>query len=120
MNSADTINIADQAIAATYKRFPVVFSKGRAATLWNPEGDAFIDFVAGIAVCNLGHAHPGVARAVAQQAQKLLHVSNLYYTLPQTQLAAWLVENSFVVRVFFCTSGAVANEAAIILCRKYF
>jgi len=120
MNSADTINIADQAIAATYKRFPVVFSKGRAATLWNPEGDAFIDFVAGIAVCNLGHAHPGVARAVAQQAQKLLHVSNLYYTLPQTQLAAWLVENSFADRVFFCNSGAEANEAAIKLCRKYF
>jgi acetylornithine/N-succinyldiaminopimelate aminotransferase len=120
MNSADTVKTADSAIAATYKRFPIVFSKGREATLWNPEGDAFIDFVAGIAVCNLGHSHPGVARAVAQQAEQLLHVSNLYYTIPQTKLAAWLVRNSFADRVFFCNSGAEANEAAIKLCRKYF
>jgi acetylornithine/N-succinyldiaminopimelate aminotransferase len=120
MNSADIVKTADSAIAATYKRFPIVFSKGREATLWNPEGDAFIDFVAGIAVCNLGHSHPGVARAVAQQAEQLLHVSNLYYTIPQTKLAAWLVRNSFADRVFFCNSGAEANEAAIKLCRKYF
>ena len=120
MNSIDTMQTADQAIAATYKRFPVVFSKGKGITLWNPEGDAFKDFVAGIAVCNLGHAHPGVARAVARQAEQLLHVSNLYYSLPQTQLAAWLVKNSFADRVFFCNSGAEANEAAIKLSRKYF
>jgi len=120
MNSAETMHTADQVIAATYKRFSVVFSKGKGATLWNPEGDAFTDFVAGIAVCNLGHAHPGVARAVAQQAEQLLHVSNLYYSLPQTQLAAWLVNNSFANRVFFCNSGAEANEAAIKLSRKYF
>ena len=120
MKSADTVTTADQCIAATYKRFPVVFSKGMGATLWNPEGDAFTDFVAGIAVCNLGHAHPGVARAVARQAEQLLHVSNLYYTVPQTRLAAWLVKNSFADRVFFCNSGAEANEAAIKLCRKYF
>ena len=120
MNSIDTMKTADQAIAATYKRFPVAFSKGKGTTLWNPEGDAFTDFVAGIAVCNLGHAHPGVARAVARQAEQLLHVSNLYYTLPQTQLAAWLVNNSFADRVFFCNSGAEANEAAIKLSRKYF
>lgn len=120
MNSAETMQIADQVIAATYKRFPVVFSKGKGVTLWNPEGDAFKDFVAGIAVCNLGHAHPGIARAVAQQAEQLLHVSNLYYSLPQTQLASWLVKNSFADRVFFCNSGAEANEAAIKLSRKYF
>jgi len=120
MNSAETMQIADQVIAATYKRFPVVFSKGKGVTLWNPEGDAFKDFVAGIAVCNLGHAHPGIARAVAQQAEQLLHVSNLYYSLPQTQLASWLVKNSLADRVFFCNSGAEANEAAIKLSRKYF
>lgn len=120
MNSAETVKIADQDIAATYKRFPLVFSKGRGATLWTPEGDAFTDFVAGIAVCNLGHAHPGIAQAVAQQAEQLLHVSNLFYTIPQTQLAAWLVKNSFADRVFFCNSGAESNEAAIKLCRKYF
>ncbi|MBW2177169.1 MAG: acetylornithine transaminase [Deltaproteobacteria bacterium] len=120
MNSAETMKTADSVITATYKRFPVVFSKGRGATLWDPEGRAFLDFVAGIAVCNLGHSHPGVARAVAEQAKNLLHVSNLYYTVPQTRLAAWLVGNSFADRVFFCNSGAEANEAAIKLCRKYF
>jgi acetylornithine aminotransferase len=120
MNSIDTKKTADQAIAATYKRFPVVFSKGKGVTLWSPEGDAFTDFVAGIAVCNLGHAHPKVAQAVARQAEQLLHVSNLYYSVPQTQLAAWLVKNSFADRVFFCNSGAEANEAAIKLSRKYF
>jgi acetylornithine aminotransferase len=76
--------------------------------------------VAGIAVCNLGHAHPRVSAAVSRQAETLLHVSNLYYTLPQVDLAAWLVENSFADRVFFGNSGAEANEAAIKLARRYF
>ena len=120
MNSDKTIKTADSVIAATYKRFPLVFSKGQGATLWNPEGRAYTDFIAGIAVCNLGHAHPAVAEALARQAEQLLHVSNLYYTVPQTQLAAWLVAHSFADRVFFCNSGAEANEAAIKLCRKYF
>jgi acetylornithine aminotransferase len=79
-----------------------------------------MDFVAGIAVCNLGHAHPGIAEAVANQARQLVHVSNLYYTTPQIVLAEWLVEHSFADRVFFCNSGAEANEAAIKLARKYF
>ena len=76
--------------------------------------------MAGIAVCNLGHAHPRVSAAVSRQAETLLHVSNMYYTLPQVDLAAWLVENSFADRVFFGNSGAEANEAAIKLARRYF
>lgn len=110
---------ADAVLAKTYKRFPVVLEKGRGSTLIDTHGCNYTDFVAGIAVCNLGHAHPAVARALTEQAQALWHVSNLYYTKPQVELAAWLVENSFADRVFFCNSGAEANEAAIKLARKY-
>jgi acetylornithine aminotransferase len=111
---------ADTVFANTYKRFPLVIEKGRGATLWDTEGRSYTDFVAGIAVCNLGHAHPAVNAALAAQMEKLYHVSNLYYTVPQTELAATLVENSFADRAFFCNSGAEANEAAIKLARKYF
>ena len=120
METSKTINKADQVIAKTYKRFPIVITKGKEATLWDSEGRSYTDFVAGIAVCNLGHAHPDIARALSDQAKKLLHVSNLYYTSPQTELASLLVEKSFADRVFFCNSGAEANEAAIKLARKYF
>ena len=111
---------ADRVIFDTYKRFSVVFTRGRGCTLEDTEGRTYTDFVAGIAVCNLGHAHEGVAEAVSAQAERLVHVSNLYYTEPQTELAAWLVERSFADRVFFCNSGAEANEAAIKLARKYY
>ena len=116
----DTIRKADEVIAATYKRFPLVLTKGEGCMVWDADGRSYLDFLAGIAVCNLGHAHPGVAKAVSSQAQTLVHVSNLYYTIPQTEVAARLVENSFADRVFFCNSGAEANEAAIKLARKYF
>ena len=118
--SAELMQRADQVMAATYKRFPVALEKGRGCKLWDTEGRVYTDFVAGIAVCNLGHAHPRISAAISRQAQTLLHVSNLYYTLPQVDLAAWLVENSFADRVFFGNSGAEANEAAIKLARKYF
>jgi acetylornithine/N-succinyldiaminopimelate aminotransferase len=111
---------ADRVIAATYKRFPVVLKRGQGCTLWDTQGRSYTDFVAGIAVCNLGHAHPRIAEAVARQAKKLVHVSNLYYTIPQTELARLLVEKSFADRVFFANSGAEANEAAIKLARKVF
>jgi acetylornithine/N-succinyldiaminopimelate aminotransferase len=111
---------ADGAMATTYKRTPVVFSRGIGCTLWDTEGRSYLDFVAGIAVCNLGHAHPAVSKALCEQSKILVHVSNLYYTMPQTELAAWLVDHSFGDRVFFCNSGAEANEAAIKLARKYF
>ncbi len=118
--SEKIIDTADSVIAATYKRPPIVFAKGEGCTLWDTEGRTYADFVSGIAVCNLGHAHPRVAKVLSAQAETLLHVSNLYYTIPQTELAAWLVEQSFADRVFFCNSGAEANEAAIKLARKYF
>jgi acetylornithine/N-succinyldiaminopimelate aminotransferase len=111
---------ADQVMASTYKRLPIVLVKGSGCTLWDETGKSYTDFVAGIAVCNLGHAHPGIAAALARQAAVLWHVSNLYYTVPQTDLADWLVAHSFADRVFFCNSGAEANEAAIKLARRYF
>lgn len=111
---------ADATMAATYKRSPVVFSRGKGCTLWDTEGRSYLDFVAGIAVCNLGHSHPAVSKALSKQADTLVHVSNLYYTIPQTELAAWLVAHSFADKVFFCNSGAEANEAAIKLARKFF
>lgn len=116
----DIIRIADKVIARTYKRFPLVFIRGKGCTLWDSDGRRYIDFVAGIAVCNLGHSHPRISKALAKQADALLHVSNLYFTVPQVELASWLVENSFADRVFFCNSGAEANEAAIKIARKYF
>ena len=118
--TAELMKRADQVMANTYQRYPVVFIKGNGAKLWDTEGRSYTDFVAGIAVCNLGHAHPRIYEALAQQARTLLHVSNLYYTRPQIELASWLVENSFADRVFFGNSGAEANEAAIKLARKYF
>ena len=114
------IDQADQVMAATYQRFPIVITRGSGCELFDDQDRRYLDFVAGIAVCGLGHAHPGVVKALASQAADLWHVSNLYYTVPQTKLARWLVDHSFADRVFFCNSGAEANEAAIKLARKYF
>ena len=111
---------ADQVFAKTYKRFPVVFARGSGCFLYDTDDRRYIDFVAGIAVCNLGHSHPRICSALANQANKLWHVSNLYYTIPQIELGNWLVGHSFADRVFFCNSGAEANEAAIKLARRYF
>lgn len=111
---------ANLVFANTYKRIPIMIESGSGCTVRDDAGRAYTDFIAGIAVCNLGHAHPAVVQALCDQAKKLFHVSNLYYTAPQTELAAHLVEKSFADRVFFCNSGAEANEAAIKLARKYF
>ncbi|MGE0083323.1 MAG: acetylornithine transaminase [Desulfococcaceae bacterium] len=116
----EIISQADTVMAATYARQPIVLEKGQGSTVWDTDGKAYTDFIAGVAVCNLGHAHPRVAKALADQAAKLFHTSNLYYTLPQIKLAEWLVSHSFADRVFFCNSGAEANEAAIKLARRYF
>ena len=117
--STQIMQTADSVFAKTYKRFPLVIEKGRGCTLWDTDGRSYTDFVAGIAVCNLGHAHPALQQALAEQAGRLVHVCNLYYTIPQVELAAWLVGHSFADRVFFCNSGAEANEAAIKLARRY-
>jgi predicted acetylornithine/succinylornithine family transaminase len=103
----------DQFVMKTYGRSPVTFVRGKGCKLWDDQGKEYLDFLAGIAVCNLGHAHPGVTEAVCQQAAKLTHVCNLYYTEPQAEVAELLVKNSFADRVFFCNSGAEANEGAI-------
>ncbi len=112
--------IADQVIAQTYARYPLTLVRGQGCTLYDDQGRAYTDFIAGIAVCNLGHAHPKLVAALTDQAQRLWHVSNLFYTQPQADLAAWLTSHSFADRVFFANSGAEANEAAIKLARKYF
>ncbi len=116
----DIIRQADQVIAKTYQRIPITLTRGKGCKLWDIKGRCYTDFLAGIAVCNLGHAHPEIAKTLVQQAETLLHVSNLYYTVPQTRLATWLTANSFADRAFFCNSGAEANEAAIKLARKFF
>jgi acetylornithine aminotransferase len=116
----DIIQTADQHITNTYARFPLALVKGQGCTLWDDQGRAYVDFVAGIAVCNLGHAHPALVETISAQAKTLWHVSNLYYTQPQAELAAWLTAHTFADRVFFGNSGAEANEAAIKLARKYF
>ena len=120
MTVSNIIDTADRVLATTYQRFPVVFTRGNGCTLYDETGKKFIDFIAGIAVCGLGHAHPRIARVVAEQAATLIHTSNLYYTVPQVELAVWLTGHSFADRVFFANSGAEANEAAIKLARKYF
>ncbi|WP_278000341.1 aspartate aminotransferase family protein [Nodosilinea sp. LEGE 07088] len=103
----------------TYGRFPIALTKGRGSFVWDDQGQRYLDFVAGIATCTLGHAHPAMVEAVTKQIQTLHHVSNLYYIPEQGALAHWLVAHSCADRVFFCNSGAEANEGAIKLARKY-
>lgn len=113
---ADSFN---EAVMSTYGRFPLALERGAGCRVWDTQGREYLDFVAGIATCTLGHAHPVMVEAVTRQIQKLHHVSNLYYIPEQGELAKWLVEHSCADRVFFCNSGAEANEAAIKLARKY-
>ena len=114
-----TIQLADKYMFQTYSRFPITLVKGDGCRVWDENGKEYLDFVGGIAVCALGHCSPLVSRTLEEQSKKLIHVSNLYYTRPQAELAGLLVENSFADRVFFCNSGAEANEAAIKLARRY-
>ncbi len=109
-----------QYIMNTYTRFPIVLRKGRGMKVWGSDGKEYLDFVGGLAVNCLGHCHPKVVVALQKQAQRLIHVSNYYHIEPQIKLAKLLVENSFADKVFFCNSGAEANEAAIKLARRYF
>ncbi len=106
-------------ICSTYARLPVLFVRGQGCRLWDENGTEYLDFLAGIAVCNLGHSHPEIAQVLCDQAKQLIHVSNLFFTEPQVKLAAELTRLSFADKVFFGNSGAEANEAAIKLARKY-
>ncbi|TLS36860.1 acetylornithine transaminase [Pseudalkalibacillus caeni] len=103
----------------TYNRWPISIVKGKGSYVWDDEGTKYLDFTSGIAVCNLGHAPEEVKKEVSVQLDKLWHCSNLYKIPIQEKLAKVLTENSFADRVFFCNSGAEANEAAIKLARKY-
>lgn len=104
---------------ATYKRLPVTFVRGEGAWLWDTDGERYLDALSGIAVCGLGHAHAGVARALCEQAGTLIHTSNLYGIGQQQTLADTLARVSGMERVFFANSGAEANEAAIKIARLY-
>ncbi len=106
-------------VAATYGRYPLVPAKGEGSWLWDVDGKQYLDFLAGVAVNNLGHCHPQVVAAIREQAGKLLHCSNFYHIPQQIELAELLCQHSFGDRVFFCNSGAEANEAALKLARKY-
>jgi acetylornithine/N-succinyldiaminopimelate aminotransferase len=106
------------ALAPTYARYPVEFASGSGCVLVDAEGVEYLDFLAGISVCNTGHCHPHVVAAVQEQAARLMHVSNLYYNAPMVRLAERLVERSFGEVVYFANSGAEANEAALKLVRK--
>ncbi len=109
----------DGSVMATYGRFPIALERGEGCRVWDTEGREYLDFVAGIATCTLGHAHPALVETVTRQIKKLHHVSNLYYIPEQGELAKWIIEHSCAERVFFCNSGAEANEGAIKLARKY-
>lgn len=112
-------NEASKYLMNTYARQPLLIHKGRGTRVYDTHGKEYLDFVSGIAVNNLGHCHPLVTEAFQRQSQRLIHVSNLYYTEPQVRLARLLVENSFADKVFFCNSGTEAIEAAIKLARKF-
>jgi len=118
-NSAFSPERFDTYVMTTYGRFPLTLTRGKGCYVWDSDGRRYLDFVAGIATCTLGHAHPAMVEAVSQQIQTLHHVSNLYYIPEQGALAEWLVNHSCADRVFFCNSGAEANEGAIKLARKY-
>jgi len=110
---------AESVVMNTYKRFPLIITKGEGCYVYDDNDTKYLDFVAGIAVNTLGHGHAGLADAIAKQAKEMLHVSNLYWTSSQVELAEILVKNSCFDKAFFCNSGAEANEAGLKLIRKY-
>ena len=111
--------MSDKYIMSTYKRFPIVITRGLGVHVWDSDGRPYLDLVGGIAVCALGHSHPRVVESIKEQVEQLTHISNFYHIAPQIILSGLLVENSPLDKVFFCNSGAEANEAAIKLSRKY-
>ena len=119
MTNQEIIALTGKYVANTYARYPIALVRGEGCRVWDADGKAYLDFVAGIAVCALGHGHPRLLRAMTEQARRLLHVSNLYHIEPQARLAELLCRHSFADRAFFCNSGAEANEAALKLARKY-
>jgi predicted acetylornithine/succinylornithine family transaminase len=119
LTNAEIKEIATKYIINTYGERQIALVKGEGAYVWDADGKKYLDFVAGISTVNIGHCHPNLVKAIAEQAQKLIHVSNLYYIEPQARLAKRIIELSFADKCFFCNSGAEANEAAIKIARKY-
>ena len=119
MDNSTLISDAEQHVAPTYGRYPIALVRGEGCRVWDADGKEYLDFVSGLAVCNLGHCHPGVVAAIREQAGKLIHVSNLYHIEPQIELAKRLNRLSFGDKAFFCNSGTEAVEAALKLARKY-
>lgn len=119
MKNEEIIALTKSAVMSTYARFPVALVRGQGMRVWDADGIQYLDFLAGIAVCCLGHCHPAVTEAVCRQAATLVHVSNLYHIEPQAKLAAKLTGLTFADKVFFCNSGAEANEGAFKLARKF-
>jgi acetylornithine/N-succinyldiaminopimelate aminotransferase len=116
---AEVQSLEERYLMRTYKRGAVDFVRGEGALLWDADGKEYLDFLTGISVCSLGHCHPAVVGAVAEQAGRLMHVSNLFYTEPMARLAQRLSESSLGGRVFFANSGTEANECAIKVARKH-
>jgi acetylornithine/N-succinyldiaminopimelate aminotransferase len=116
---ADLSAAEDRYLMRTYRRAPVEFVRGEGARLWDGEGREYLDFLAGISVCSVGHCNPAVVAAITEQAARLMHVSNLFYTEPMVRLAERLAESSLGGRVFFSNSGTEANECAIKIARKH-
>jgi acetylornithine/N-succinyldiaminopimelate aminotransferase len=116
---SDLIALADKVLVKNYRQQPVVLERGRGAELWNVDGRRYLDMTAGIAVCCLGHSHPAFTARLTEQLGRLTQVSNLYFNDQQIKAAQAIVEHSFADRVFFCNSGAEANEAALKLARRY-
>lgn len=114
------ISLNEECVFNTYGRLPIMLVEGDGVRVTDSCGKTYLDFIAGIAACPLGHGHKGLAEAIYAQAKKLIHVSNLFHIEPQITLAKYLTDNSFAEKVFFCNSGAEANEGAIKLARKYF
>ena len=110
--------IESRSVIPSYARFPVEFVRGEGSRLWDEDGNEYLDFLCGISVTSLGHCHPRVVAAVREQVGRLMHTSNLFYTEPAMLLAERLSESSLGGKVYFCNSGAEANEAAIKLARK--
>lgn len=114
-----TAELGEKYVMKTYNRFPLTFVKGNGMYVYDENGKEYLDFVAGIAVNSLGYNHPKLVKAISEQAAKIIHISNLYYTEPQVKLAQMLVENGSLDKVFYCNSGAEAIESALKLARKY-
>lgn len=109
----------DKNVVPSYSRFDLVLERGEGNYVWDVDGKRYFDLAGGIAVCSLGHAHPEIIKALTEQSKKLVHVSNLYYTKPQGQLAEQIVQHIAPGRIFFCNSGAEANEGLFKLARKF-